>query len=379
MCAVVVVLCTLPSQSRLIGMNTNALERLGVRAMDTLGAQEYREGSSSVRLEMWAASARLLQANWASGVGAGAWEAEIPTYQVVKGSAEVDPYAHNEYLQMLCEYGVIVGGTILAFSMAWLARSIAKVWAGSGLTDPQFGQPIFATISACALSTVAAVGFPFHLAPCTALLGIVMALAGHSGATVTNLRSTRFATAILTIVLSFALVMSLVIAGAAAYTERMYVLATAELIRAVNAPSERVERVASAKQRLSLAQSIQPSYPKLLLPAATVLIELGEWQAAKTAMQALAIARPQVADYWFSLAVLCAKLGEFPDSEYALNRLEALQPNGVRNVKARIDLLMRMQQYAQAKDVLQQYLLKWPSNTPIEPGLDLLAQKLNQY
>ncbi len=50
---------------------------------------------------------RIIQKRPITGVGAGAWEVDIPLYQTEGSQLETDYYVHNEILQLLAEYGLV--------------------------------------------------------------------------------------------------------------------------------------------------------------------------------------------------------------------------------------------------------------------------------
>ena len=89
---------------------------------------EYTERSFSVRSQMWMATARMMIANPWTGVGAGAWEVQIPLYQRDNTTLETDYYPHNEWLQLLSEYGLLVGGLVVAVLLAYLLKSVGSTW-----------------------------------------------------------------------------------------------------------------------------------------------------------------------------------------------------------------------------------------------------------
>ena len=69
-------------------------------------ASEYTDGSFSIRAAMWKTTGRMILAHPVAGVGAGAWEVQMPRFQDPANVLETDYYAHNEILQLLAEYGL---------------------------------------------------------------------------------------------------------------------------------------------------------------------------------------------------------------------------------------------------------------------------------
>lgn len=136
------------------GRGASAMERVFTRG----AAIASGDASTTMRLDMWMATARsIAQHPWA-GIGAGAWE------------HDEDYFAHNEFLQLVAEYG-LVGWAFLALLAAWLVRRLrdADTWRGTLLC------------SLLALFIVSGAGFPWHLAATGAILGLCLgglALAG---------------------------------------------------------------------------------------------------------------------------------------------------------------------------------------------------------
>ncbi|MBK9238440.1 MAG: O-antigen ligase family protein [Rhodoferax sp.] len=85
----------------------------------------------SARVVMWKATVRMIAANPITGVGAGAWEVEVPRYQEPGALTEDDFYAHNEVLQLLAEYGLLGWAFLLAL-LAYLGRGWTLPGAGTG-------------------------------------------------------------------------------------------------------------------------------------------------------------------------------------------------------------------------------------------------------
>ena len=65
-------------ENRTEGRGLNALERSFARAKSMAATEEYTERSFSIRWVMWKATGRIIQARPLTGVGAGAWEVDIP-------------------------------------------------------------------------------------------------------------------------------------------------------------------------------------------------------------------------------------------------------------------------------------------------------------
>jgi O-antigen ligase len=112
-------------EHRLEQRGMNALERAFARSKSMTQTEEYTQRSFSVRLVMWKATARIIKARPFSGVGAGAWEVDIPLYQDEGSQLETDYYVHNEILQLLAEYG-LVGWLFLLALLGYLIQAAWK-------------------------------------------------------------------------------------------------------------------------------------------------------------------------------------------------------------------------------------------------------------
>ena len=81
--------------------------------------------SFRLRLTYWKTGVSMLQSHWLTGVGLGAFETAYPVYQRL-GSGDVK-MAHNDYLQMFCETGILGIALFVAFWLyftVWGARRI---------------------------------------------------------------------------------------------------------------------------------------------------------------------------------------------------------------------------------------------------------------
>src|SRR5665647_521337 len=144
--------------------------------------KEYTERSFSIRATMWKATARMMIANPWTGVGAGAWEVQIPLYQRIGEGVETDFYAHNEFLQLLSEYGVVVGGLFIAVLLAYLLIAAGKTWHLQGADLAEAPLRALTLASLLALLIVSNAGFPWRLAGTGALLALGLAILAGSDA-----------------------------------------------------------------------------------------------------------------------------------------------------------------------------------------------------
>lgn len=371
--ASVVTMGNLPSQNVELGVNHTPLTVSSVRTESFAGLANGVDASFSMRLEMWKATARIILEHPLNGVGAGAWEVMVPLYQRIDTGEELDAYAHNEYLQIVSEYGAPVGGLVLAIATASLLLSSMKL--SQSKLDP---APAFMAISVAGILLVACVGFPLHLAPCTALLGALTGCIAQKTSVPSAMRVSKKGRQVC---LTFALLGLLLWSGftaSAAYVESHFASADAALMQALTHVDRRVGSITTAKQHLAKALEVHPEYPKLLKPIAAELVELGEWSTALNVMEALVDARPYAPDLWFSLAILRAKHNDFRGAEMALAKLDGLQPGALRNEKVRIDLMLRQNQYELADTALKKLESAWPIGVPYDPALTAFSEYINQ-
>lgn len=149
------------------------LERAAYRVFQT--GEEYRAayGSLALRGQMWGATVAMLFDSPLLGVGAGAWEIEIPRFLVLPTLLEPDYFAHNEPLQLLAEYGFI-GACALAFGLFGGVRYLVKIRVGA--LDPERAIHLTALCGLIGVSVTACAGFPLHQPATMAIVGICLGL-----------------------------------------------------------------------------------------------------------------------------------------------------------------------------------------------------------
>jgi len=84
--------------------------------------ERFREDALAVRGEIWRATLRMIGEHPVFGVGLGAFATVYPRYDASPG-LRYTAEAHNDYLQLLAEVG-IVGGLIGAAFLSLLVRTI---------------------------------------------------------------------------------------------------------------------------------------------------------------------------------------------------------------------------------------------------------------
>jgi O-antigen ligase len=164
-------------------------ERLSQRARSVASPTEYTQNSFSVRLKLWKSTLNMMAAHPWTGVGAGAWEVNAPLFQDANAHLETDYYVHNEYLQLMAEYGLVGALALLAVSL-WGLWALKAAWTAPpperAGEHPQNGVGDRALVCAAgaslvALAIVSLAGFPWRLAMTGALLSVCLALVWRHG------------------------------------------------------------------------------------------------------------------------------------------------------------------------------------------------------
>jgi O-antigen ligase len=325
----------------------SALERSLFRAGSVTKSEEYTTGSFSVRALLWRSTARMVMDKPWTGVGAGAWEVHIPLYQGVNNSVETDFYAHNEYVQLLGEYGLPVGGGFLAVLFAYVLIAAGKTW-GLGVQegeevgaaqDPVYEAPWRAIVltSLLALMLVSNAGFPWRLGATGALLTLCLGILCASDARLglqevwasKSLKVSPVRSQWLAVASVAALAFAMYITQQAMLAERNIMgaihLSNKALRDGTPVPSELMVR-------LQQGVAINPHYRKLTTRAADQLARLREYEAALWALETVVASRPHVADIWANLVLLNHHFGKLDRARAALAQLHRLQPDAPRTV-----------------------------------------------
>jgi len=370
--AIIFIVCvgvmgSIPTQNAQLikdGSGTTALERSFLRTASMAKRSEYTEGSFSIRSQMWMATARMMLANPLTGVGAGAWEVQIPLYQRTYTVLETDYYAHNEFLQLLSEYGMAVGGLVLAFLLAYLLHSAGTTWRLRGEDLQEAPLRAFTLTSLLALLIVSNAGFPWHLAGCGALLALCLAILAGSD-TRLGQQERFFATRLhwKPIYARTALVSLAGCTVLAGYVTWQAVQAERELVRAIESAAslqkpQRAGAPSLAERKAQLLQAeregiaINPHYRKLSAEVAVVLATTGDWKNAIWILESMVASRPNVAALWMGLATGYSQLGQHGQAQNAFAHVERLKPDAIGTRVLEVVLLSRSGQQEKASALL---------------------------
>lgn len=346
-----------------------ALERSLWRVETTLAAQDPSAMSSvQERLSMWQSNRRLIQAHPWTGVGAGAWEIEIPRFQPEGMEIEEDYYAHNEPLQLLAEYG-LAGWIFLLALVAYLLRSAWTTW--HARTAPQAIWRALALTSLLGLLVVSLAGFPWRLAGTGALLAVALAVLAAtderrapSGPSVPGAAGpgSRRVWALAWLLSGLALVAGVWL-GHRAYASETRLVRAAQMAYDITR-SGRYDDPAWGPHKAEMLRllregvALNPHYRKLTSLLADELLRWGDERNARWVLESLAASRPHVVVILTNLGRLHANAGEMEQAEAYLERAAALQPRGAAVLSLKLLLLRKKGQDDEARRLLRDALAR---------------------
>ncbi len=340
-------------------------ERAFGRAATIAHAEEYTQGSFSIRSKMWLATAHMIAAHPVSGVGAGACEVHISQYQDSAQLLETDYYPHNEILQLLAEYGV-VGWAFLLGLVGYLLWAAYRTWRlPAGLDGSEKPLRAFTLASLLMLLLVSNAGFPWRLASTSALfalgLSILMAsdarLAAGNPVKWTKLQpcSERLRQWMMWGV-GFSTLLALYISFQAAECESKLTRAlkvALTISRSVN-PLDPSWEPAKAQLLQWTAEgiAINPHYRKLTPAIADELARWGDWQDANWIWESVAASRPFIPGITANLARGYIHTGDLKKAQESLEKTQILQPTAPSTANLRILLLSREDRMEEASSQL---------------------------
>lgn len=385
--------------------NFSAFHRAYLRSESTLRAEEYTRHSFSVRLTMWRATWAMIKARPFSGVGGGAWEVDIPLYQEPGAQLETDYYAHNEYLQVVGEYGLI-GWVFLLGLLGFFAHQAYLLWTGVRHLRTSKGNPAehpalqwrtVACLSLASLLLVSLAGFPWHLATTGAMLalclGIMTGLAPErvpatgqyqpwytrwmASWPLPGMRVARFGAATCAISLPLAAY----ITWQAARSEQLIVHAVKmALTISASGQAEHPKWVATKTAMLDSLKAgiaINPHYRKITPMVADELARWGDWRNAVWVWESVAASRPHVVVLLTNIARGHIQLGDLDTALAYLIRAKALQPNASTVVSLEVILLSRSGQIPEAAELARKSLDTGTYDLDLLNAAVVLASQVN--
>ena len=344
------------------GRGLNALERGYKRT----GSISPNDTSLGIRMIMWKATANMIRQRPLSGVGAGAWESEIPLYQAEGSQLETDYYVHNEILQLLAEYG-LVGWVFLLVLLAYLAHAAWRtVRERTTAMQAEAAWRAMLLCSLLAFLIVSNVGFPWRMATTGALFALCLAGLAASDARLGT--GTRWAARALPWrpVASHALATFMVCAiGLAVFITQRAVESERKIVRA-------------AKMALSVSMSPNPNDPKWI-PYKTELLKLiregvelnphyrkitpmvadelarwGDWKNATWIWESVLSSRPYVVAIMANVARGYANMGQPDKAREVMEIARGIQPRAPAVRSLEVILLSRSGQEARALELARE-------------------------
>ena len=326
------------------------------------------DGSLSVRLVMWKATLVMIKANPVTGVGAGAWEAMQPLYQVEGSQLETDYYVHNEILQLLAEYG-LTGLLFLIALFGYLLRAAWKTLVNrtpEGLAE----APIRAIVltSLLAFLIVSNFGFPWRLAATGSLFAICLALLAASDARLSirgPLAAARLTwkpaySQLLAVCMMVCLALTAYISQQAAATEHKIVSAVKIALSISQSGDVNNPKWDKAKREmLQLAKegiAINTHYRKITPMMADELAKWGDWKNAVWIWESVILSRPYVVAMMSNVARGYSQMGNNEKALEFLARCEKIQPKAVSVRSLKVILMSRSGKEKEAAILAQQYM-----------------------
>jgi O-antigen ligase len=365
----------------------HALERAFTRTQ-SIGPSDYSLG---LRMVMWRATLRIIEARPFTGVGAGAWESEVPLYQAEGSQLETDYYVHNEFLQLLAEYG-LVGWTFLVLLFAYLLVAAARTWKAATAAEEE--EAVWRAMLLCsllALMVVSSIGFPWRMAATGALFALCLgglaasdARLGYAGlGSAQSLRWTPLHRQVAVAASVACIALALFITHRAAQSERKIVSA-AKIALAVTAsgnPADPRWR-ASREEMLRLVRegvAINPHYRKITPMVADELAKWGDWRNATWIWESVLSSRPHVVAIISNAARGYSSIGQ-PDKALALlQRAKSIQPRAPSVRSLEVVLLGRAGKEAEAMRLAKEALAANVYDYDLVNALFVLAWRAKDF
>lgn len=336
------------------------------RAFARTGSISTNDYSLGVRFIMWKATINIIQKRPWSGVGAGSWEADLPLYQAEGSQLETDYYVHNEFLQLLAEYG-LTGWLFLLLLFSYL---IVAAWRTLRAQDADSlaEAPIraIALTSLLALFIVSNVGFPWRMASTGAMFALCLAVLAASdgrlyrtsiwGCMRMNWRPalSQFGA----VITMMCLALAAYITQQAAECERKIVKAT-KIALTITASGDYAnpkwdKSKAEMLQLIKEGIDINPHYRKITPMVADELAKWGDWKNATWVWESVVSSRPYVVAIMSNVARGYATLGNIDKALVYLERSKRIQPKAPSVRSLEVVLLSRSGKESKALDLARE-------------------------
>jgi O-antigen ligase len=369
------------------GRGASALAR-GLNRTQSISLQDPSLGT---RMVMWRATLNAIEARPVAGLGAGAWESEIPLYQAEGSQLETDYYVHNEFLQLVAEYG-LAGWVFLALLAAYLFGAAWRTWRDSS-PGAEAERPLRAVFlcSLLALMIVSNIGFAWRLAATGALFALCLgglaasdARLGYTSRLLARpLPWSRWRANIAAGATGACLVLAVVISVWAAESERRLVTAAkiAMSISASGNPNN--PKFAPMKQdMLELVRegiALNPHYRKITPIVADELARWGDWRNATWIWDSVLTSRPYVVAIITNAARGYSAMGQQDKALEYLQRARAIQPRAASVRSLEVIILAREGKEARAMELAQQALDAGIVDFDLVNAYGILAWRAKNY
>ena len=316
----------------------DALDRAFKRTLSMVKKSEYSQGSFSVRALMWKETGNMIHANPVTGVGAGAWEVQVPLYQASGSQLETDYYAHNEFLQLIAEYG-LMGWIFLFALMIYLLWAARTTWSDQ-TPEGQREAPLRALVlcSLLVFLIVSNAGFAWRMATTGALFALCLAILVASDLRLHAPGSQLWRHVPWTAWQSkFAMLLTAIFVAIATYITQQAVESEAKIIKAIKIalsisvsgrPTD-PQWGPAKKETLRLVKegiSINPHHRKLAPVVADAMAQWGDWESATAVWESVLESRPYVVIILSNVARGHIHAGNFQKAQQYLARANRLQP-----------------------------------------------------
>jgi O-antigen ligase len=333
------------------------------RAFNRTGSISIKDDSLNTRMVMWKATTNMIRDRPFAGVGAGAWENDITLYQADGAQLETDYYVHNEFLQLIAEYGV-VGWIFLAGLVLWLLDAFRRTLAErSPQVQPEGPWRAILLSSLLCLMIVSNAGFAWRMASTGALFALCLGAIAASdvrlakpgrwwgGAIAWGPLAWRTASAFL----AASFVLAIYITQQAAESEQKIVRATnlAMTISASGHPNHprwndsKAEMLALIREGIA----INRHYRKITPMVADELARWGDWRNATWIWESVLSSRPHVVAILTNVSRGYIAMGNPAKAAEYLGRAQLIQPRAPTVRSLEVIVLARTGREARALEL----------------------------
>ena len=329
-----------------LGVGLTPITRSVLRVQSMTDAREYRERSIGIRWVMWRATGRMIAAHPLAGVGAGAWEVHAPLFGDAGSQLETDYYVHNEYLQLLAEYG-LVGLAFLLALFAWLLHAAWRTWRNTAAADAEENHLRALVLASLLLFLIVSnAGFPWRMATTGAMFAVCLGLLAASDARLVRAHGGRYlpapawcvgalpwrplAARVGLVMAGGALALCGFISQQAAEAERHIVLAVKTALTVTQSGQFHHPRWDEPKktmlEHIRAGIAINPHYRKLTPMVADEMAKWNDWKDAIWIWESVLRSRPYVVAIMANIGRGYSVLGQTERARDYLRRCQALQP-----------------------------------------------------